>query len=68
MRLTRRIMKIELSKEETQVTIAFLNRVNIQGSEALTLVLLRQKFEKALATPEAPAEPSASSPEKEHRP
>ena len=49
-------MKVELTEEEVQQTVLFLNRVNIQGSEALPLVLLRQKYTEALKPKPPPEE------------
>ena len=41
-------MIINLTPEETQNLIVFLNRVQIAGSEATALLVLRQKIEQAI--------------------
>lgn len=37
-------MNIELTTEEAKTIVAFLNRVQLQGNEAETLVYLKQKL------------------------
>ena len=46
-------MEIKLNEKEAQVTLAFLNRTQLQGSEADTLVMLKQKITQQLQPKQA---------------
>ena len=41
-------MEVKLNEKEAQVTLAFLNRTQLQGNEADTLVMLKQKIAQQL--------------------
>lgn len=41
-------MKVELTEEQVRNLLILLNRVDIKGSEAVGVVVLRQILEKAL--------------------
>ena len=41
-------MEVKLTDKEAQVTLAFLNRTQLQGNEADALVMLKQKITQQL--------------------
>ena len=45
-----------LNNEEIKAVLLFLNRVQLQGQEAETLVMLKQKLQQMLQTPEPTGE------------
>jgi hypothetical protein len=48
-------MKVELTEQELQNTLVFLNRVDLKGHEAITLAVLLHKYTAALRPPAVPS-------------
>ena len=46
-------MEVKLTDKEAQVTLAFLNRTQLQGNEADALVMLKQKITQQLQPKQA---------------
>ena len=51
-------MSLELTKQEAEIAIQFLNRVDLKGAESEAMAMLRQKLRMILAAEEQPSQPS----------